>query len=532
MRNSMAVGGLGLLVAALSVAAALVAGQTFLASTDSASANQPDAALEFTIHAGGADSAGDAKGAVDIAIGAVIPVTVSLDAIPSPYDAVAVTVNYSGVLQGQFENAAKGSPDIVWPDCAFEAPAPAAAGSINAGCAKAADPAPSSSFTGTVFTANVTCESAGAGTVSLLHGPADTLIIGSAGSGGKTSTEAGPDAININCIPATNTFTPTPTATPPPIPRMFKDPVLSNVFLTRQGTKIPPQRCDDSTNVATLTEQINQVPVTINPKGEAQDVAAFEFEVRFDPTKVCVNLAAAGDFGTDPSVICFVQDKDSSTLEGIARIGCISVGKGNATDGLLLATIEVRPQPELYSQIRPNQDNGNAIQVLNQNCELADEQGHAIPIFSCEDADITFRYLEGDVDGPDCDVDVVDAQQVAFRWGVNKGSLLYNSFMDLEPSGQVKGDGDIDIKDIQFVFGRFASTCTTPWPSQIPVNPKGGPTPSGQSSPTPTFTPCPTSQCPGTPTNTFTNTPTNTPADTPTGTNTPTDTPTNTPDED
>jgi hypothetical protein len=122
--------------------------------------------------------------------------------------------------------------------------------------------------------------------------------------------------------------------------------------------------------------------------------------------------------------------------------------------------------------MRPNQDNGIPVQILNQGCNLADEQGHAIPVFSCEDADLTFRYLEGDIDGPDCDVDVFDTQQVAFRWGVHKGSLLYNTFMDLEPSGQVKGNGAIDIKDVQFVFGRFGSTCTAPWPAQAPVNPK------------------------------------------------------------
>jgi hypothetical protein len=245
-----------------------------------------------------------------------------------------------------------------------------------------------------------------------------------------------------------------------------------NVFLQRQGLKIPPSRCDDGTSFATLTETISGPIASISPKGELQTLAAFEFEVRFDSTKVCVNLIPSAEVTGNVNFICTVQDKDSSTLEGIARIGCVSTGKGHSLVGLTLATIQVRPQPELFSQIRPNQDNGNVVQILNQGCELADEQGHAIPIFSCEDADITFRYLEGDVDGPDCDVDVLDAQQLAFRWGVQKGSLLFNSFMDLEPSGQVKGDGDIDIKDIQFVFGRLGSTCTAPWPAQLPVNPK------------------------------------------------------------
>jgi hypothetical protein len=37
----------------------------------------------------------------------------------------------------------------------------------------------------------------------------------------------------------------------------------------------------------------------------------------------------------------------------------------------------------------------------------------------------------------------------------------------------VQGDGDIDISDLQFVFGRIPSNCTNPWPPQPPVNPKG-----------------------------------------------------------
>jgi hypothetical protein len=326
-----------------------------------------------------------------------------------------------------------------------------------------------STYSGSVATMDFVCKADGQGTITLVHGDGNTDL---ADPGLAPHSEAADESLTINCVPATFTPTATATSTPPPIPRVFKSPALQNVFLTRQGNKIPPSRCEDGTNVALLNEQINQAPVTINPKGDGQTVAAFEFEVRFDPTKVCVNLAPAASWTANPAVICTVQDKDSSTLEGIARIGCVTIGKAPKAVGLDLATIEVRPQPELYSQIRPNQDNGNVVQILNQGCELADEQGHAIAIFSCEDADITFRYLEGDVDGPDCDVDIFDTQSVAFRWGVQKGSLLYTSFLDLEPSGQVKGDGDIDIKDIQFVFGRFGSTCALPHPPQPPVNSK------------------------------------------------------------
>ncbi len=69
-------------------------------------------------------------------------------------------------------------------------------------------------------------------------------------------------------------------------------------------------------------------------------------------------------------------------------------------------------------------------------------------------------------------MNVLDSQAIVFRWGATKGSLLYSSFQDLMSSGQVKGDGIININDLQFVFGRLTSTCTNPWPPQPPGNPK------------------------------------------------------------
>jgi len=453
---------LSLPLAALAVAAVLLSMN--LGSADKASAVVNNG-IDFSLHVGACNSNADAKGACGVAIGSTFVASVSLDSVAgagnASYDALAVTVSYTGV-------SSKDNPSMgpEWPDCAIEATNINPGVSVNAGCSTGIG-APSSTYTGTVFTASFNCTADG--TLTIVHSDSETLLIDNKG---VTNHEDGPDVLNIDCQPLPTATPVPPTATPPPIPRMFKSPVLSNVFLHRQGLKIPPTRCDDSTDVGTLTEEINQTVATLSPKGEAQTLAAFEFEVRFDPKKVCVNLVPSAEVQANTAFICSVRDKDSSTLEGIAQIGCVSIGKGVSLTGLILATIEVRPQPELYSQLRPNQDNGNVVQILNQNCELADEQGHAIPIFSCEDADITFRYLEGDVDGPDCDVDVFDSQAVAFRWGVNKGSLLYNSFMDLEPSGQVKGDGDIDIKDIQFVFGRFASTCANPWPAQVPVNSK------------------------------------------------------------
>ena len=284
---------------------------------------------------------------------------------------------------------------------------------------------------------------------------------------------------------------------PSGIPRLQKLPAVRNLFLTQQGTKIPPVTCLSSSNVALFQEVLSSaLPQAPDPKDPAgiQRLGAFEFEVRYDEKLVCVELVAGP---AAASMICSIQDSTNAALKGIARIGCVMPAKNAYPDttteaGRHLADIIVRPQPEPYSQMRPNQENGIVMQLMDQGCQLADLQGHVIPIFSCNDADITLRYLEGDV-VPDCKVDVQDAQQMAFRWSAAQGSLLYNTRYDLSPSGQVVGDGNIDVNDLQFVFGRLTSTCANPWPAQPPVHPKGGPTetPAPLPTPTPKLTPLP-----------------------------------------
>ncbi len=61
-------------------------------------------------------------------------------------------------------------------------------------------------------------------------------------------------------------------------------------------------------------------------------------------------------------------------------------------------------------------------------------------------------------------------RRLAFRYGSSFGSQLYDQWYDLEPKF---ADQDIDIKDLQYVFGRNYSTCQHPIPDDqaIPVDP-------------------------------------------------------------
>jgi hypothetical protein len=401
----------------------------------------------------------------------------SADLIKAPvtgYIGIQTEIDYGALV---YKPTAAAATEIVWADCFF--PLRSMSGTlVNHACPTFLPPNPPviSFEVGNLVDITINC-TAGNSSNPISLNPFDSGSNTDA-SGVKlpdASVVPTSDAIVVDCVQAPPTAIPTATNTPPANPQMQKLPALQNLFLTRQGTKIPPLTCAGGNNAATLTESISiPIPTLPDPKDASidQELGAFEFEVHFDADKVCVNIvpgtAAAG-------MICFVEDKDSSQLEGVARIGCVTEGKTvfpdtTTTAGRHLADIVVRPQPDEYSVIKPNQDNGNVVQLNNVGCELADLQGHPIAVFSCEDADVTIRFLEGDVE-PDCAVNALDTQAIAFRWGANKGSLIYTAFMNLEPSG-TQADNDIDIKDLQFVFGRFGSTCKVPWPAQEPINAK------------------------------------------------------------
>jgi hypothetical protein len=249
----------------------------------------------------------------------------------------------------------------------------------------------------------------------------------------------------------------------PTIPFNLKTPSHANLFLTAQGAKLPPSTCEASTDTAVFSHAISSLPVTPDPKDpdEVQRIGAFEMSVIYDDDLVCVDIEP-GEYATDTGMVCFTVGN---------AIGCVTVGKDPPpSDSLDLARIVVRPQPELYKLMTASQDNGVIVSILNTGCNFADLQGHGIKKVGCDDAQVDIRWLEGDVNG-DCAVDVSDQQVLAFRWGATLGQgALYNERFDLEPWGQINSDGDIDIKDVQFVFGRHGSTCENPQPDQPPRN--------------------------------------------------------------
>jgi hypothetical protein len=161
----------------------------------------------------------------------------------------------------------------------------------------------------------------------------------------------------------------------------------------------------------------------------------------------------------------------------------VSSGSGpGATGSGVLATIYVSPEGDMKYRLTPGQQNGEVRTLLDENCELADiygdpladGSGEPLPgivtgglVEECSDATITVRILEGDLN-LDCEVNIIDDQMIAYRYGSFFGNVLYDPWYDLEPALK---DFDIDVKDLQKVFGRNGSRCEDPIPPQDPLAP-------------------------------------------------------------
>ncbi len=200
--------------------------------------------------------------------------------------------------------------------------------------------------------------------------------------------------------------------------------------------------------------------------------------------------------------------------ESYLQMTCTSTGsQPGAGGGGIIAYITLTPNVT----IRPTLGNGIRTELaLDTGATLKDDLNNPIPVGQVSGSSILVRALEGDVN-KDCVVNVIDEQSEAGRYGTYIGLWPYDIWFDLEPAS---GDGDIDIKDLQFVFGRDRWTCQglepppqptpTATATSLPTNtPTVTETPPATQTPTPTVptatsTAVAPSQTPSTPANTST----------------------------
>ena len=231
----------------------------------------------------------------------------------------------------------------------------------------------------------------------------------------------------------------------------------------------------------TINEEVSGIP-------DGVGLGSFEFLIYYSRQVVRISISEG------PFLSSTGRETDCWTiaLENSLRFGCVSMGGEPGPSGSgILAYVDVEPNPEF--SLRPTARNGTSVRLLNSSlgAELADEMGEPIPIDVVGSAQIMVRALEGDLNY-DCTVNVVDEQAVSGRYGTTFGIQPYSTFFDLEP---VIPDFDIDIKDLQFVYGRDGTYC------EGPLEPEFTPTPtSAAGTLTPTPQPATATPSPATPT--------------------------------
>jgi len=269
---------------------------------------------------------------------------------------------------------------------------------------------------------------------------------------------------------------------------VFKSPQNPTLWLCRKGVA----SCKgEGQGHLTINEEVSGIPSGVG-------LGSFEFLIYYWGNIVNVSVTEGPFLGsTGRSVLCPTPIAGENSLP----FGCASTGSEPGPSGSgVLAHIEMDPDPDLV--LRPTARNGFFVNLLNSRLDagLADEMGKPIPIEAVGSARILVQALEGDLNY-DCKVNVIDEQAVSGRYGTTFGIQPYDTFFDLEP---ISPDFDIDIKDLQFVYGRDGTSCEEP----VPPVPTSTPTPVP---PVPTSTPTPVPPVP-----------TSTPTPVPPGTATPT----------
>jgi hypothetical protein len=216
-----------------------------------------------------------------------------------------------------------------------------------------------------------------------------------------------------------------------------------------------------------VIQSVNPCDIVFGPGGAGSS--------RGPVDEVNASSPANPDCSPDPNAANNGTCAASLIFENVIRFGCVTSGQAPGPTGDFdLASLDLIPHPDLANDIFPGNNNGVVTVLKDNGCELVDVFGHAITgsingglTQVCGDLAVTVRILEGDLN-LDCKVDVQDEQLMGYRYGSFFGSVLYGRWYDLEPALR---DLDIDVKDLQKVFGRDGSTCQNPVPAQTPVPP-------------------------------------------------------------
>ena len=215
-------------------------------------------------------------------------------------------------------------------------------------------------------------------------------------------------------------------------------------------------------NFITVTAITTQTVMRINPLASSASVGipitvavmisnvtnlgSFLYTLGFDPARVQVQAVTLGEFPGSTGRTFTPIGPTIDNENGTATFGAYSVGgtpPGPSGAGNLAY---VRLQPISSGVTALTLSSVQASTVSGGNLEVIAQTG-TLSIVACL----------GDFDDDD-DIDILDVQRVAYRWGTHTGQPLYDSLYDVEPLGAP--DGDIDILDVQVVAYRWNTLCS------------------------------------------------------------------------
>ncbi|CAG0975137.1 Protease 1 [Anaerolineae bacterium] len=216
------------------------------------------------------------------------------------------------------------------------------------------------------------------------------------------------------------------------------------------------------TNFITATPITTQTVMRINPPVSSASVGlpitvavmisnvtnlgSFQFTLGFDPARVQVQALTLGEF-------------PGSTGRTFTPIGpTIDNGNGTATFGAF-SLGGTPPGPSgsgnlAYIRLQPI--SGGVTALTLSNVQASTVSGGSFEVIT-QTGTLSIAACLGDFDG-DGDVDILDVQRVAYRWGSHTGQALYDPLYDVEPLGAP--DGDIGILDVQVVAYRWGTQCS------------------------------------------------------------------------
>ncbi len=202
------------------------------------------------------------------------------------------------------------------------------------------------------------------------------------------------------------------------------------------------------------------VPITVGVAiTNVTDLGSFQFTLTYSPSLVTVQGVTLGEFPGSTGRSFSPVGPTIDNNNGQTTFGAFSLGStpaGASGSGTLA-----------YVRLLPHQAGTATVRL--QGVQVTDVSGQSIQV-ATQNGVLHVNACLDDFDG-DGDVDILDVQQVAYRWNTATGNPLYDSRYDLDQ------DGDIDILDVQRTAYRWGTQCGGAAPGKPHRKAGGGPPP-------------------------------------------------------